>query len=110
MKAPSLWPESYRERTGYDTSNVANIQVPIYQTFGHIEILPWITLTFSLTSVAVIPVIRKLTSFLNLKHVGLVSCLLVCSGSAIAGAAPNIQSVIVGRAFLGVSSAALYQV
>lgn len=96
--------------SGYDTSNVANVQVSVYRAFGHIELLPWLSLSFSLISVAVIPLVRKFTLFCDLKWMGLASCLLTCAASALAGAAPNIESVIVGRVLMAVGSATLYQV
>ncbi|KAF3000501.1 hypothetical protein E8E14_005441 [Neopestalotiopsis sp. 37M] len=95
---------------GYDTSNVANVQVSVYRAFGHIELLPWLSLSYSLIGVAVIPLVRKLTLFCDLKWMGLLSCLLTCAASALAGAAPNIESVIVGRVLMAIGSATLYQV
>ncbi|ETS81604.1 hypothetical protein PFICI_06606 [Pestalotiopsis fici W106-1] len=95
---------------GYDTSNVANVQVSVYRAFGHIELLPWLSLSYSLISVAVIPLVRKFTLFCDLKWMGLLSCLLTCAASALAGAAPNIESVIAGRVLMAVGSATLYQV
>lgn len=97
-------------RPGYDTSNVANVQVSVYRAFGHIELLPWLSLSYSLISVAVIPLVRKFTLFCDLKWMGLLSCLLTCAASALAGAAPNIESVIVGRVLMAIGSATLYQV
>ncbi|KAI1845161.1 hypothetical protein JX266_008708 [Neoarthrinium moseri] len=94
---------------GYDTSNVANIQVPIYQAFGHIELLPWVSLTYALSSVAVIPLVRKVIGLCNLKILALVSCVLASAGSALAGAAPNLECVIVGRVLMAVGSVAIYQ-
>lgn len=95
---------------GYDVSNVANVQVSIYEAFGHIELLPWLSLTYSLVNVAVVPLCRRLTGFCELKALSMVSWLVVLAGSALSGAAPNIQSVIVGRAIMAIGCAALYQV
>ena len=94
---------------GYDVSNVANVQVPVYEAFGHIELLPWIALAFSLINVATIPLFRKLTGFLELKLVSLIAIIILIVGSALCGAATNINIVIVGRAFIGIGAAGCYQ-
>ncbi|KAK8073660.1 Major facilitator superfamily transporter [Apiospora phragmitis] len=94
---------------GYDVSNVANVQVPIYEAFGHIELLPWISLAFSLVNVASIPLFRKLTGFVELKIVSFIAVAILMVGSALCGIAPNINVVIVGRAFIGIGAAGCYQ-
>ncbi|KAK8102674.1 hypothetical protein PG984_015820 [Apiospora sp. TS-2023a] len=94
---------------GYDVSNVANVQVPIYEAFGHIELLPWISLAFSLVNVASIPLFRKLIGFMELKIVSFIAVVILLVGSALCGAAPNINVVIVGRAFIGIGAAGCYQ-
>lgn len=95
--------------SGYDVSNVANIQIPIYEAFGHIELLPWISLSFSLANVATVPLARKLTGFCELKTLMIGSCIFVAAGSALSGAAQNIESVIVGRALMAIGCAIVYQ-
>lgn len=95
---------------GYDSSNAANVQVPIYKAFGHIELLPWIGLMTSMVSVASIPLARKLTTLFELRSVALFSDVLAIVGAALAGAAPNMASVIGGRVIMGVSSVIGYQV
>ncbi|KAK8877376.1 major facilitator superfamily domain-containing protein [Apiospora arundinis] len=94
---------------GYDVSNVANVQVPIYEAFGHIELLPWISLAFSLINVATIPLFRKLTGFMELKIVSFIAVSILIVGSALCGAAPSLNVVIVGRAFIGIGAAGCYQ-
>lgn len=94
---------------GYDVSNVANIQVPVYEAFGHIELLPWIALAYSLINVATIPLFRKLTGFLELKLVSFIAVFVLIVGSALCGAAPNINTVIAGRALIGIGAAGCYQ-
>ncbi|KAI0134247.1 major facilitator superfamily transporter [Xylariales sp. AK1849] len=96
--------------SGYDVSNVANVQIPIYEAFGHIELLPWVSLAYSLTNVAMVPLVRKLTGFCELRTLGLVSCLFNFAGTALCGAAPNIQSVIIGRAIMAIGCASMYQI
>ncbi|KAJ4861246.1 major facilitator superfamily domain-containing protein [Trichoderma breve] len=72
---------------GYDVSNVANVQTSVYEAFGHVELLPWIT--------AIYP----------LKIVFFISEFLMLIGSILAGAATNINMVIIGRVITGFGSA-----
>ena len=90
-------------------SNVANIQVPVYEAFGHIELLPWIPLAYSCVNVASVPLFRRLTGFMDFKVVNMMAILLVIVGSAMCGAASNINMVIAGRALIGIGAAGCYQ-
>uniref|UniRef100_A0A8H7K8K2 Major facilitator superfamily (MFS) profile domain-containing protein n=1 Tax=Bionectria ochroleuca TaxID=29856 RepID=A0A8H7K8K2_BIOOC len=55
---------------GYDMSNVANIQASVYEAFGHIELLPWVALSYTMGAVAVTPMVRRVVESLtqNYKH------------------------------------------
>ncbi|KAL4783841.1 major facilitator superfamily domain-containing protein [Aspergillus varians] len=94
---------------GYDVSNVANIQARLYETFGNIQLLPWIGLSYSLASFAVLGLSRKILYCFNMRWIYIVNLVIFMAGAAVAGAAPNISSVIVGRIIMGVSGAILYQ-
>ncbi|KAL4933246.1 major facilitator superfamily domain-containing protein [Aspergillus undulatus] len=94
---------------GYDVSNVANIQARLYETFGNIQLLPWIGLSYSLASFAVLGLSRKILYCFDMRWVYIANVLVFMAGSAVAGAAPNIQAVIVGRIIMGVSGAIVYQ-
>lgn len=86
---------------GYDVSNVANIQPELYEVFGHIELLPWIGLSYSLANFAVLSYTRKITYCFNLKWVFILHMVIFMAGTAIAGAADNITTIIVGRVIMG---------
>ena len=66
-------------------------------------------MAFSLVNVASIPLFRKLTGFMELKIVSFIAVAILMVGSVLCGAAPNINVVIVGRAFIGIGAAGCYQ-
>ncbi|KAL4803390.1 major facilitator superfamily domain-containing protein [Aspergillus unguis] len=94
---------------GYDVSNVANIQARLYEAFGNIALLPWIGLSYSLASFAVLGFSRKIMYCFNMRWIYIVNVVIFMAGAAVAGAAPNIQAVIVGRIIMGVAGAIVYQ-
>ncbi|KKP01719.1 major facilitator superfamily transporter [Trichoderma harzianum] len=90
---------------GYDVSNVANVQTSVYEAFGHVELLPWVTVGYSTLSAATAPSWRKITAIYPLKIVFFISEFLMLIGSILAGAATNINMVIIGRVITGFGSA-----
>ncbi|KAI0853255.1 MFS general substrate transporter [Daldinia vernicosa] len=94
---------------GYDVSNVANIQASIYRAFGHIELLSWVALGYSVCNIALIPLGRKLFKFGDFKTLCLASMMFIIGGSALSGAAPNIECIIAGRAVMALGSSIIYQ-
>ncbi|KAI1657376.1 MFS general substrate transporter [Daldinia decipiens] len=94
---------------GYDVSNVANIQASIYKAFGHIELLSWVALGYSVCNIALIPLGRKLFKFGDFKTLCLASMMFIIGGSALSGAAPNIECIIAGRAVMALGSSIIYQ-
>ncbi|KAL3475530.1 major facilitator superfamily domain-containing protein [Aspergillus californicus] len=94
---------------GYDVSNVANIQPRLYEAFGNIALLPWIGLSYSLASFAVLALSRKILYCFNMRWIYIVNVVIFMVGAAVAGSAQNMSSVIVGRIIMGVSGAIVYQ-
>ncbi|KAI2469452.1 MFS general substrate transporter [Annulohypoxylon bovei var. microspora] len=94
---------------GYDVSNVANVQPSIYKAFGHIEVLPWVALSYSVSSIALVPFSRKLLNIGDFKTLYLVSIILMLAGTAISGAAPNLACVIAGRVVMALGTSVVYQ-
>lgn len=88
---------------------MANIQATIYHAMGHIELLPWVALSFSTGNVAVIPLIRKFTSIFDLRWMMIISTLIFAVGAALSGAAKTMETLIVGRVITGVGLAGTYQ-
>ncbi|CAJ2502509.1 Uu.00g099030.m01.CDS01 [Anthostomella pinea] len=94
---------------GYDVSNVANIQAPVYHAFGGIELLPWVGLSYSVCNIAMIPLARKLFHFYDFKVLIVISMFFTMAGTALAGAAPNLNCLIAGRALMAVGASVIYQ-
>ncbi|KAJ5415677.1 hypothetical protein N7465_004372 [Penicillium sp. CMV-2018d] len=94
---------------GYDVSNVANIQPALYKAFGNITLLPWISLSFSLAVFAVLSFSRKILYCVDMKWIYIANLVIFMAGAAVAGAAPNLPTVIVGRVIMGVGGAVVYQ-
>ncbi|KAL4863810.1 major facilitator superfamily domain-containing protein [Aspergillus spectabilis] len=94
---------------GYDVSNVANIQACLYEAFGSIELLPWIGLSYSLASFAVLGLSRKILYCVDMRWIYIANAVIFMVGAAVAGSAQNMSSVIVGRIIMGVAGAIVYQ-
>lgn len=88
---------------------MANIQPRLYEALGHIELLEWITLSYSLAVFAVLSLARKIVYCFNLRSIYLVHLLIFILGSALAGAASRIATVIVGRSIMGLGGAVILQ-
>lgn len=93
---------------GLDTTIVADIQVSILERFGHIDQLTWIGAGFPLGSVAVILPIGVLYGLFNIKYLYIISFVLFEGGSALCGAAPNMNALIVGRVIAGIGGSGMY--
>ncbi|KAF7557189.1 hypothetical protein G7046_g6105 [Stylonectria norvegica] len=94
---------------GYDVSNVANIQPQLYRAFGHIDLLPWIGLSYSLANFAVLSLARKMLYCIDMRWVWIANLLVFVAGAAVSGSAGSIEAVIVGRVIMGVGGAIVMQ-
>ncbi|KAF2836790.1 MFS general substrate transporter [Patellaria atrata CBS 101060] len=74
-----------------DNTVVALIQPQIVDTLGHIEKLPWLSVSFALTS-----------------KLFLTAVFLFEVGSALCGATPNMNAFIIGRAICGIGGCGIY--
>ena len=90
-----------------DNTVVADIQPEIIQRFGGIEKLPWLGAAFALGAVAILPW-GKAYGVFNIKWLYVVSVAFFEIGSAICGASPNLNALIVGRAIAGVGGSGMY--
>lgn len=88
---------------------MANIQPALYEAFGNIALLPWTSLSFSLAVFAVLSLSRKILYFVDMKWIYIANVVVFMAGAAVAGAAPNLPVVIVGRIVMGVGGAVVYQ-
>lgn len=90
-----------------DNTIVADIQPAILNDFGNVELLPWIGTGFALGTMFILTW-GKIYGIFNLKWVYMFNILLFEVGSAICGAAPNMNALIIGRVTAGVGGSGMY--
>lgn len=93
---------------GLDTTIAADVQGAVIQTFSEVPQLSWIGAGFPLGSVAVILPYGFLFTAFNMKWCYIAGILLFQAGSALCGAAPTMNALIVGRAFAGAGGTGIY--
>lgn len=93
---------------GLDTTIAADVQPNIVKSLGQIQKLTWIGAGFPLGSVATILPIGYAYGLFNIKHFYIISVILFEIGSAICGAAPTMDALIVGRVIAGSGGAGMY--
>lgn len=93
---------------GLDTTITADVQPAIIETFGQVGQLTWVGVGFPLGSVATILPIGYAFGIFNIKYFYLLSVIIFGAGSALCGAAPNMNALIVGRVIAGAGGAGMY--
>lgn len=93
---------------GLDTTIAADVQGPVYERFGEIEKLPWIGVGFPMGSVAVILLVGRAFALFDVKWLTVSFIAIFEIGSAVCGAAPNSNALIVGRVIAGIGGAGMY--
>jgi MFS family permease len=93
---------------GLDTTIAADVQGPVYETFHNIQDLPWVGLGFPMASVAVILLFGKGYTMFDTKVLLLSSLFVFEVGSAVCGAAPSSNALIIGRVIAGAGGAGMY--
>jgi len=78
------------------------------QDLGEIEKLPWVGVGFPLASVASILLLSKMNETFQIKWIIIGSLILFEAGSALCGAAPNMNALIIGRVIAGLGGAGAY--
>ncbi|KAL4772928.1 efflux pump antibiotic resistance protein [Aspergillus nidulans var. acristatus] len=91
-----------------DNTIVANVQPDIIDTLGEIEKLPWISVAFALGAIATDLPWGQAYGHFDSKILFLFSVLIFEVGSAVCGAAPTFNALIVGRAICGVGGIGIY--
>jgi MFS family permease len=91
-----------------DATIVAAIQPLIVTDFNAVEKLAWLSVAFLLAATATNMVWGRIYTQFNSKWLYIGNVFLFELGSAICGAAPNINVMILGRAICGVSGSGLY--
>jgi MFS family permease len=90
-----------------DNTIVANIQPAIIADFGHLSLLTWIGTSFALGTMFIL-LWGKIYGVFNIKWVYIFNIFLFEAGSALCGAAPNIETLIAGRVVAGVGGSGMY--
>ncbi|KAG9499643.1 Efflux pump dep3 [Fusarium musae] len=90
-----------------DNTIVANIQPSIINDFGHLELMTWIGTGFALGTMFIL-LWGKVYGVFNIKWVYIFNIFLFEAGSAVCGAAPNIQVLIIGRVIAGIGGSGMY--
>jgi MFS family permease len=93
---------------GLDTTIAADVQGPVLEEFGHVELLSWIGSGFPLGSVAVILLAGALYGNFNMKWLFIAGVVAFEVGSVICGAAPDMNALIVGRVLAGAGGTGIY--
>jgi MFS family permease len=93
---------------GLDTTIAADVQGPILESLGEIEKLAWVGIGFPMGSVAAILLIGWCYALFEIKYLMIGSVLLFEIGSAVCGAAPTMNAMIVGRVIAGSGGAGMY--
>ena len=93
---------------GLDTTIAADIQASVSETFNNVTQLGWLGVGFTLGSTVTILPLGKVYASFNTKWV-FVGCLtMFAAGSALCGAAPSMNAMIVGRVWAGAGGAGVY--
>ncbi|KAM5490307.1 hypothetical protein MaudMau93_002505 [Microsporum audouinii] len=93
---------------GLDTTIVADVQAPVVEQFGAVQKLSWLGSGFPLGSVATILPIGALYNIFSIKAIYIASIVLFEAGSALCGAAPNMNALIIGRVVAGIGGSGMY--
>ncbi|KUJ22449.1 putative efflux pump antibiotic resistance protein [Mollisia scopiformis] len=93
---------------GLDSTIAADIQSAIVERFDNVERLTWVGTGFPLGSVCAILPAAALYDNFDLKILFISSILLFEVGSVVCGAAPSMDSLIVGRMIAGVGGTGIF--
>ncbi|KAI2602124.1 major facilitator superfamily domain-containing protein [Hypoxylon sp. NC1633] len=91
-----------------DNTIVADVQPAIVNQFHDLTLLPWLSVAFMLGAASTLLVWGKGYGLLNCKWLYIITTAIFEVGSAVCGAAPNMNSLIVGRAICGLGGAGMY--
>lgn len=93
---------------GLDTTIAADVQSSIVKSLGQIDKLTWVGAGFPLGAVAVILPLGYAYGLFEIKTLYLSSIIVFEIGSAVCGAAPTMNALIVGRVIAGAGGAGMY--
>ncbi|KAL4789040.1 major facilitator superfamily domain-containing protein [Aspergillus venezuelensis] len=91
-----------------DNTIVADVQPAIIDEFGELSLLPWLSVAFLLGAASTVLLWSKCYGQFNCKWIYILTTAIFEVGSAVCGAAPNMSSLVVGRAICGLGGAGMY--
>ncbi|KAL2760159.1 hypothetical protein ACRALDRAFT_1054010 [Sodiomyces alcalophilus JCM 7366] len=91
-----------------DTTVVADIQPDIIASLGDFQKFPWLATAYALPSTALVLIQSKMYGLFDIKWLYFGYVVLFEIGSAISGAAPTMDSLIVGRMIAGIGGCGIY--
>ncbi|KAL1988061.1 hypothetical protein VTN96DRAFT_1092 [Rasamsonia emersonii] len=91
-----------------DNTIVADITPAAVNRFGDIVKLPWLSVGFLLGGATVVLPFGKLYGLFDAKWLYIMSSALFNIGSALCGAAPNMDALIIGRVLAGMGGNGMY--
>ena len=91
-----------------DNTVVANVQAKVVDTFQHVDLVPWLGVSFALASAATTLPWSKAYGMFSAKKLYIGSTTIFMAASALCGAAPNINAFIIGRAIAGAGGCGMY--
>ncbi|KAK7440321.1 hypothetical protein CaCOL14_008017 [Colletotrichum acutatum] len=91
-----------------DNTVVANVQAKVVQTYHRVDLVPWLGVSFALASAATTLPWSKAYGTFSAKKLYLGSTTVFMAASALCGAAPDINSFIVGRTIAGAGGCGMY--
>ncbi|RYO76816.1 hypothetical protein DL764_010277 [Monosporascus ibericus] len=91
-----------------DTTVVADIQPDIIESLGDFQKFPWLATAYALPACALVLIQSKLYGLFDIKWLYFGFVVLFEIGSAISGAAPTMNSLIVGRMVAGIGGCGIY--
>ncbi|OJJ45881.1 hypothetical protein ASPZODRAFT_133756 [Penicilliopsis zonata CBS 506.65] len=93
---------------GLDTTIAADIQADVAATFDNVAQLGWLGVGFTLGSTVAILPLGKAFALFNTKWLYFGCLCMFAAGSALCGAAPSMNAMIVGRVWAGAGGAGMY--
>jgi len=91
-----------------DNTVVADITPAAVNAFGDVVKLPWLSVGFLLGGAAVVLPFGKLYGLFDAKWLYIISSVIFNVGSAVCGAAPNMNALIIGRVLAGMGGNGMY--
>ncbi|KAF2088014.1 major facilitator superfamily transporter [Saccharata proteae CBS 121410] len=91
-----------------DGTIVADLVPSIVNDFDSVSLLPWLSVGFMAGSLVTVLPLGKLYAKYNAKWLYVISVVIFLAASALCGASPNMNAMIVGRVILGMAGNGIY--